>query len=322
MSGQDEVMFGFLAENTSDVICRAGLDMILQYASPSAHHLLGWLPAEMIGQSFNAFVSAEDATAFAAALPAPHAPALERTPVTIRMEKKDGAFQSIEIRRRLLLDSVTGTPMEYILLMRDARRVDLAQDAPSPDAFAQHIPGLSTHQEFLQDLEREWSRAQREGSSLSLLRLDFNGFRQLHFLDGHRAGDECLAKAAAAIRMVIRLTDYAAHYLAEDISLLLPSADPQNAIKVATKVRSALNALRSPRSIEGKAWAAVSIGIATATAKSGASQRMPELLLLAAEHALHLAQQQEEESLRHIAAYSAHNADWKKSMPGAPPMVA
>ena len=321
MAGEYEVGFSFLAENSSDIICRAGLDLALHYASPSTLPLLGWQAEEVIGKSLNAFVSAEDATLFASAVGVPHAPALERAPVILRMQKKDGTLRSMEIRRRLLLDAATGEPREYVLLMRDVSNGGLEADRPSP-ALPFRLTGLPTHPEFLRQLEREWKRAQREGNTLSLLRLDFNGFRQFHFLDGHRVGDECLAKAAAAVQGVLRLTDFPAHYRAEDIVILLPATTPEGAAKVAHKIRSVIHALRSPRSLEGQAWAAVSIGIATVTPKAESLPRMPELLLLCAEHALQKAQQEEAESLRHIAAYSAHNADWKKSMPGLAPRCA
>jgi PAS domain S-box-containing protein len=56
MAGEYEVGFSFLAENSSDIICRAGLDLALHYASPSTLPLLGWQAKEVIGKSLNAFV--------------------------------------------------------------------------------------------------------------------------------------------------------------------------------------------------------------------------------------------------------------------------
>ena len=50
MSGDDEASFLFLAENSIDIICRAGLDMVLHYVSPSSFHVLGWKPEEMTGK--------------------------------------------------------------------------------------------------------------------------------------------------------------------------------------------------------------------------------------------------------------------------------
>ena len=59
MSSEDEIRFQFLAENSIDVICRAGVDMVLHYVSPSCFHVLGWQPEEMIGRRPDAFVFSE-----------------------------------------------------------------------------------------------------------------------------------------------------------------------------------------------------------------------------------------------------------------------
>ena len=110
MADEDEIGFSFLAEHSSDVILRAGLDMALQYASPSTQQILGWLPEEVLGRSLTNFVSAEDASSLAAADGTPSAPALEKAPVAIRLQKKDGTYQWMEARRRLLLHAATGGP--------------------------------------------------------------------------------------------------------------------------------------------------------------------------------------------------------------------
>lgn len=322
MASQDQTAFTFLAEHTADLIFRAGLDMVLQYASPSSQQSLGWSTEEFLGKSLHTFTTPEDAAAFAAADPASHAPALEKEPVNIRLQKKDGTYQWVEARRRLLLDPITGEPNEYLLLMRDLHETGTIGDEHSPSTFTKPLHGLAGYHDLLRDLEREWSRAHRDSQPLSLLRLDFNGFRQFHFLDGHRVGDECLAKAAAAVTKTLRLTDYAAQCSTEDLVVILPSTDAEGAGRLANRLKNAINLLRSPRSLEGQAWAAVSIGIATVTPRTAGSARMPDLLLLAAEHALQNAQKQEGESLRHIAAYAAHNTDWKKSMPGITPHCA
>ena len=315
MSLEDEAGLSFLADNSSDIVCRAGLDLTLHYASPSLLPVLGWEPEEFLGKSLNDFLSAEDAATFASARGSATAPALEKAPVTLRLHSKDGTLLWMELRRRLLLDPATGEPREYIILMRDLEGLRSPAGENSPELFTTRVAGLSTHPEFSRDLDHECGRAYREASPLSLMRLDFNGFRQLHFLDGHRVGDECLAKAAVAVRAVLRLSDFVAQYEAEDMVILLPATDHGGAARVASKVRSAIDALRSPRSLEGQGWAAVSIGVSTMMAQPGSSRRMPEILLLAANHALRNAQREEAESLSHIAAYSAHNADWKKSMP-------
>jgi diguanylate cyclase (GGDEF)-like protein len=131
----------------------------------------------------------------------------------------------------------------------------------------------------------------REGSQLSLLLLDFNGFRQFHSGSTHFEGDRCLAEIATAVHPVLRLTDAAAHYRAEQIAILLSGTGAYGAATVAAKLRSAIRALRPHRRdrADDRNDIAVHIGIASTRARSAAPNRMPELLLLAAESALHKA---------------------------------
>jgi diguanylate cyclase (GGDEF)-like protein/PAS domain S-box-containing protein len=318
MSSEDEVGFKFLAENSTDVICRAGLDMALHYASPSCFPVLGWQPCEMLGKSLDAFVLAEDASAFAAAASGNQAACLDRPAVTVRMSKKDGTLTWIQVKHCLLRDS-SGDPRETLIVMRDVADRKPLEDRLSALMLTDSLTGLSTHHAFLKALEREWNRALREGSPISLLRLDFNEFRQFHGPEPHRDGDRCLPKVAAAVMESLRVTDLAARYGAQDIAVILPFTDPGGAAKVAEKIRSAIDPLRSPGNGKGHGWVTVSIGIATVIARSGGTMRMPEILLLSAEHALHKAQHEEAESLGHTLPRAG---DWKMSMPSIVPKCA
>ena len=45
---EDQTDFQLLAENSVDIICRAGLDYALKYVSPSCVRILGWSQEEMM----------------------------------------------------------------------------------------------------------------------------------------------------------------------------------------------------------------------------------------------------------------------------------
>jgi diguanylate cyclase (GGDEF)-like protein/PAS domain S-box-containing protein len=313
MSSEDEVRFQFLAENSVDVICRAGVDMVLHYVSPSCFHVLGWQPEEMIGRRPDAFVFSEGDSESAS-------PGLDNSPAMIRMRKKDGLIAWIEIKHRVVRDSATGDPTETIIVMRDITDRKTLEERLSELALTDSLTGLSTPRAFDEALEREWNRTQREGSRISLLLLHFNDFGEFHDWQTHLEGDRCLATAAAAITAVLRITDFAARYGAEDIAIILPATGPGGAARVAEKVRSAVEPLRSPlkRKTEGQAWAAVSIGISTVLARSSGTLRMPEILVLAADSALQRAKHQKKESRGHGAASCPPGeADWKMGMPSA-----
>jgi diguanylate cyclase (GGDEF)-like protein/PAS domain S-box-containing protein len=303
MTGEEQIGFQFLVENSIDVICRAGVDMVLRYASPSSFNVLGWKPEEMIGRRAEAFALADDAPLFAAFNGHTPSPDQNNSPVTVRMRKKDGEIVWIEIRRRMVLDSVTGEPTEAVIVMRDITERKVLEEKVSALSLTDSLTGLSTRHAFDVALEREWNRTLRENSFLTLLLLDFHHFRHFHAMHGHVEGDCCLAKAAAAVIGVLRTTDFAARYGEEDIAVILPSTGPGGAAKVATKVRAVIQELHSPQpeTVTGESWVTVSIGFATAFARPGASARIPELLLLAAQSSLRKSKNRDTESLRRTA---------------------
>ncbi len=292
MSGENEASFHFLAENSIDIICRAGLDMVLHYVSPSCFHVLGWMPEEMTGKRPDAFFLPEDASAL-----------VENSLAIVRMRMKDGMMAWVEIKHRLVCDSVTGVPRENIMVIRDITERKILEERLSISELTDSRTGLFTARAFDEALEREWNRTLREGSFISLLLLDFDHFRQFHDWREHLEGDRCLAKAAAAVLGVLRVTDFAARYGVEAIAIILPSTGPRGAARVAAKLRSAIEPLRSALKVklEGHGWVTVHIGISTVLARAGGTTRMPEILLLAADSALHRALHHEHRVAHRIA---------------------
>jgi diguanylate cyclase (GGDEF)-like protein/PAS domain S-box-containing protein len=289
MSAVDDVGLQFFAENSNDIICRAALDMVLHYVSPSSSRILGWKPEEMMGKRPDDFILSADA-------PSPHdslVSGLDRSPLAVRMRKKDGTIAWVEIKRRMVCDPGTGEPTETVIVIRDTTESRMLQEQLSALELKDSITGLSTQRAFDDALQSEWNRTLRDGSHLSLLLLDFNHFRQFHDWRQHREGDRCLAKAAAEVIGALRVTDFAARYGAEDIAVILPSTNPGGAAKVAERVQSAVNNLRSPTSGTGtkEARLTVSIGMASVQARPGGTVRMPEILRLGADNALLKAKQ-------------------------------
>jgi diguanylate cyclase (GGDEF)-like protein/PAS domain S-box-containing protein len=295
MSAQDQATFRFLADNTTDVICRAGLDLVLSYASPSSLHILGWQPEEMIGKRFDAFVPMRESEASLAN--ATDAPAATHDDFTgpVRIHKKDGSIAWVEIKQRMVSDLAGGTH-ETVFVVRDVTERKALEERISLLTPTDLVTGLCTHQAFDEFLEREWARAVRENSCISVLLLDFDQFKYLHPGQAHTENDCCLQKAAVAVLGALRATDIAAHYATEGIAIILPATGPTGAAKVAEKVRSAVHNSRAARVAKGGPCSDVRIGIATVFARPAPNLDMPELLVLAANLALRRTMSTQEKS--------------------------
>ena len=98
------------------------------------------------------------------------------------------------------------------------------------------LTNLSNRRIFDQMLPKEWSRAQRGQTPLSLIMIDIDYFKDYNDYYGHLQGDDCLRQVAQAIDSVSkRATDIVARYGGEEFVILLPDTNAEQAIIVAEK---------------------------------------------------------------------------------------
>jgi diguanylate cyclase (GGDEF)-like protein/PAS domain S-box-containing protein len=285
------VDFEFLADNSADVICRVGLDMVLRYVSPSAFRVLGWKPEEMIGMGPDTLVLEEDRPLLAAGAARNLAAGDAGSAVAVRVRKKDGSLAWIESNARVVRDPATGEPTETVIIMRDVSERHALEEKLRALSLTDGLTGLANRRAFDENFKREWLRTRRDGLPISLLLLDLDRFKAFNDRYGHQVGDDCLRAVAAAVRGSVRVTDLAARYGGEEITVILPSTDSAGAVEAADKVRRAIEALWLPHkeNVQGGGWVTASIGAATALPRYGGTITSPESLLLAADNALYKA---------------------------------
>ena len=137
-------------------------------------------------------------------------------------------------------------------------------------------------------LEREWRRALREQTPLSLVMLDIDYFKLFNDTYGHVAGDDCLRKVAGILTATIqRATDFASRYGGEEFVLVLPATGEQGALTLAEKIRRGVEELAIPHEKSPVAGVVtVSIGVAAIVPMRDSEG---SLLLVAADRALYQA---------------------------------
>ncbi|WP_268798058.1 sensor domain-containing diguanylate cyclase [Pseudomonas huanghezhanensis] len=90
-------------------------------------------------------------------------------------------------------------------------------------------------------LQREWGRASRNHSTIAIILLDIDWFKQYNDNYGHLRGDDCLRQVAGLIgNSVKRAGDVAARYGGEEFVILLPETDLAGALSVAEKLKSSI----------------------------------------------------------------------------------
>jgi len=89
-------------------------------------------------------------------------------------------------------------------------------------------------------LSREAERARRYSQPLCLLLLDIDFFKKVNDVHGHPKGDQVLTEIASIISDNIRMIDIAARYGGEEIAVILPETELENALTAAEKLREAV----------------------------------------------------------------------------------
>ncbi len=120
------------------------------------------------------------------------------------------------------------------------------------------LTGLKNHRTFQERLRAEVKRAERHESTLSVLLLDVDEFKNFNDTFGHPAGDTVLQKVAEVLQGASRETDLVARYGGEEFAVILPETDEAGARVAAEGFR---------RAIEAVLWivnpVTVSVGMAT-----------------------------------------------------------
>jgi diguanylate cyclase (GGDEF)-like protein len=114
-------------------------------------------------------------------------------------------------------------------------------------AVTDELTGLSNVRELHATLDREVERSRRFQSSLGLVMLDIDDFKQVNDEYGHQQGDEVLAAVARVLRDLSRDIDEPARYGGEELAVVLPQTDAQGAALLAERMREAIEHLRIPR---------------------------------------------------------------------------
>lgn len=127
---------------------------------------------------------------------------------------------------------------------------------------------INNRRYFLEQLDREVSRARRYRRELSLLLFDIDRFKSINDNYGHLAGDYVLTQLATVVKGKIRREDIFARYGGEEFAIVLPEIDAPNAVAFAEKVRRLIE--KSPFKFEDiKIQVTVSIGIACLSHEEG-----------------------------------------------------
>lgn len=184
--------------------------------------------------------------------------------------------------------------MQRIVQMRASlvaltRKLDAANRELQRLSSSDGLTGMPNRRLFDETLEREWRRAKREGTEITLMMCDVDHFKAYNDTYGHQAGDDCLKQVALVLgRALERGADMAARYGGEEFAIILAGTGLDGALFVAHKMLNGIRELRVPHTGSPFGQVTASIGIATAVP----GEAPAEALLEAADQALYRAKRE------------------------------
>jgi diguanylate cyclase (GGDEF)-like protein len=170
----------------------------------------------------------------------------------------------------------------YLYSLRDRLRHDRAEATSRRDS----LTGLANRHHLEAELRKLWARRDEETSPVSIVLIDIDHFKHLNDRYGHSAGDLCLKRVGAILAAELRGEgDHAVRYGGEEFLLLLPKMDMAGAMRVAERIRRAIESAAIPNDGVGTGVVTASFGVAA----SAVTELSAAELIAAADSALYAA---------------------------------
>ncbi|WP_375191258.1 diguanylate cyclase [Marinobacter sp.] len=203
-------------------------------------------------------------------------PDLRHTAQTISIAGRQWSVEAvpsrsyIEARRGILpvFVSASGTVLVVVLVgyflsgARKNAQLSLATAELERISLTDALTGLANRRQFDAVLRKEYRRALREKTTLSLVMVDIDFFKEYNDEYGHPAGDSCLRDVGGILREVVkRPADLVARYGGEEFAIILP--DTPQPETIAEACRQAVEARGIPHRLSSVAESVtISVGVA------------------------------------------------------------
>jgi len=249
--------FRELVQSAPDAILGIEQNGAIQFSNPAAASLFGYHSAELLGMSVERLVplqfNSEGPGELEISIPSPQVRRMELTahhkdgreiPVDINLgyihiEKgiQVVAFiRDISEQRKMRNDLQIANQS----LMARIAEVEKLQSELREQVIRDPLTGLYNRRHLQDVLKREFSRAEREKYTISIIMLDMDELKKINDTYGHRAGDQALQYLATHMQRMVRLEDLACRLGGDEFAVILSRANPRDAIRRVNEWRNFL----------------------------------------------------------------------------------
>ncbi|AGZ41695.1 putative bifunctional diguanylate cyclase/phosphodiesterase [Actinoplanes friuliensis] len=268
-----EDYFRTLVQSASDVILIVGGDEEIRYASPSAEHVFG--RPELVGSPLTGLFAGTDHAELRDLLSRAHLGRGRQDGIDLTAIRADGRLLQVESGCRDLRDDPTVNG--YVLTMRDVTERRQLENDLTHQAFHDGLTGLANRVLFQNRLEHAAVRAENDGSTIGVLFVDLDDFKEVNDTLGHAVGDQLLIAVGERITRAIGPLNTAARTGGDEFAVLVEhAAGPDDVDELAGLIVAALgvpvevgDGAGGTHVVSGNA----SIGVAT-TAEAGSTSEL------------------------------------------------
>jgi diguanylate cyclase (GGDEF)-like protein/PAS domain S-box-containing protein len=287
---KSEERYRELFDNANDMIITIDLKGNITSVNKMAEKITGYSVVDIIGKNVSCLLHPDDLKKAMKMIECKLS-GEAKTVYDLDIISKDGRVTPSEISSNLMFQS--GQPAGVQAFVRDITERKKMLNKLRKISFKDGLTGLANRRYFDEILNNEWRRAKRESHPLSLVLIDIDSFKPFNDTYGHQEGDVCLKNISRVIKPYAkRPGDLAARYGGEELALILPCANSQNAFKIAEKIRKRVQKLKithNESKVDGCKTISISAGVATLVPDADSTQ---SILVNLADKALYSAKNQ------------------------------
>ncbi|NEX63750.1 bifunctional diguanylate cyclase/phosphodiesterase [Noviherbaspirillum galbum] len=173
--------------------------------------------------------------------------------------RKDGSEYWVEMEIVAVKDA-EGACSQFVSIQRDITERKLSEDLIWKQANIDALTGLPNRNMFIAHFGHEIKNAARNGTSLALMFLDLDSFKEVNDVYGHDVGDLLLQEAARRLKTCIRDCDFMGRIGGDEFTILLTGLSSYQGVeRVAEEI---LGAMSRPFQLQEESiFVSASIGI-------------------------------------------------------------
>jgi diguanylate cyclase (GGDEF)-like protein/PAS domain S-box-containing protein len=276
----DEVLargafFEALIAHASDIIGVIRLDGRIRSMSPAITTVLGYTPEEVAGRSVLDLVHPDDVARLLDVVSALSVGEGSAPCTQIRLVHRDGSDR----RMAATVSIATTGEREFIVNLHDITTQQALEERLRHDASHDSLTGLLNRKAFGDFYDAACSRAARQHSSVGLLYIDLDGFKEINDSLGHHVGDSVLVEAGRRLSSCTRRGETLARLGGDEFAVLVEGVEEEREVtSLADRILQALALPLDDLGAETRIGASIGIALSHPPAPEDQRPGAPSLL--------------------------------------------